>query len=294
VSKILLLALDGGKIPNVALKKVELYHQELGDEVIWDMPLMREVADKIYVSCIFDENKDKCKEWEGIADIGGTGYSLTKVLPPEIEVMKPKINIGFTSRGCVRRCPYCVVPIKEGLSHKVGDIYDFWDGLAKEITILDPNILSLPTHFREICGQIKKESLRVDFNAGLDVRFLTDETAKILKSIKRKDGYSKFAWDLDEDLTNKFAWLRETVGKSMVYIIVGFLPLEKILWKVETLKKMGHIPYIMRHKSVYFDPEYVTLAQYVNQPNMLFTKSYEEFKKFAKERNKIEQETQLF
>jgi hypothetical protein len=288
-------------MPNVALKKIELYHQGLGDNVIWDVPLMREIADKIYVSCIFDENKEKCKEWEGIADIGGTGYDLKKVLPPEIEAMKPKINYGFTSRGCPRNCEFCIVRQKEGKAHVVGDIYDFWDGSSKNLVILDPNILALPKHFLRMCEQIKKEKIRVDFNAGLDVRFLTDEAASVLRGIRRKDNYSKFAWDGDEDLTAKFEWLWEKVGKSMVYIIAGFLPFERIMEKILILRRIGHIPYLMRHKSIYHNLEYVSLAQWVNQTRMLTTKTYEEFLKFQKKfqkdfhnPNKIEQKEMLF
>jgi hypothetical protein len=73
--KVLLIDIDS-TIPNLALKKVEKYHLDRGDEVIWDIPLAKNIADRIYVSCIFTKNKDKCQFWEGIAEIGGSGYSL--------------------------------------------------------------------------------------------------------------------------------------------------------------------------------------------------------------------------
>lgn len=53
--KILIIDIDS-KIPNLALKKIEKYHSDRGDEVIWNNELMQYSSDKIYVSCIFSWN----------------------------------------------------------------------------------------------------------------------------------------------------------------------------------------------------------------------------------------------
>ena len=99
--KVLLIDIDS-TIPNLALKKIEKYYIDKGDTVTWNNSLDRLISDKIYVSCIFPENKNKCRDWEGSAEIGGTGYDIKKKLPEEIEMVKPKINWGFTTRGCIR------------------------------------------------------------------------------------------------------------------------------------------------------------------------------------------------
>ena len=125
--KILLINIDSTK-PNLALKKIEKYYKDKGNDVVWDFPLMASTVDKIYVSAIYTWNKDMCKEWEGRAEIGGSGYDLKKKLPPEIDKVKPKINWGFTTRGCIRKCPFCIVSEKEGDVNVVGDIYDIWNG----------------------------------------------------------------------------------------------------------------------------------------------------------------------
>jgi len=57
--KVLLIDIDS-KIENLALKKIEKYHLDKGDEVVWNFPLMP--VDKTYVSCIFSWNADKCRE----------------------------------------------------------------------------------------------------------------------------------------------------------------------------------------------------------------------------------------
>ena len=92
-------------IPNLALHKIELFHKQQGDEVYWNMPIIP--VDKTYVSIIFDWNKSKGHEWLGKdVEVGGSGWDLSSSLPPEIDAMKPKLNFGFTTRGCIRRCPF--------------------------------------------------------------------------------------------------------------------------------------------------------------------------------------------
>lgn len=274
---ILIIDIDS-KIPNLALKKVEKYHRDLGDNIEF-VPMMRSWADKVYVSCIFTKNRHLCQEWENDSKvmIGGTGYDLTIKLPKEIEDVKPKINIGFTTRGCVRKCDFCIVPQKEGGMQIVGDIYDIWDGKSKEIEILDNNILAMPQHFKGISNQLKKEKIRLKEN-GLDLRILYANKS-LLPYLKQIKHYQyKFAWDIDDDdMVERLKWLRENLGCCLIYVIVGFLPFEKIMWKLQVLKDMGHDPYIMRHEKVYNEKRYIQLARWVNQPAQFKKKTFEQF-----------------
>jgi hypothetical protein len=61
------------------------------------------------------------------------------IQPKEIEIMKPKINYGFITRGCFRKCHFCLVPEKEGDLYVEADnlFYDFWDKKSKNIIIMD-------------------------------------------------------------------------------------------------------------------------------------------------------------
>jgi len=194
--KVLLLNIDS-KLPNLALKKVEMFHLRRGDEVQWDMPLALHNADKVYISCIFTKNKAKVDNYLGLRPdcmAGGTGYDLHTKLPPDVEAMKPHINIGFTTRGCIRRCPFCCVPAAEGNIRMADDIYQIWDYESKSITLLDNNILSLPAYFAIICSQLIKKRLSVDFNQGLDIRLVTPEIANWLAKLKFKK-YIRFSLD---------------------------------------------------------------------------------------------------
>ena len=123
MSKILLIDIDS-TIPNLALKKVEKYFKDKGNEIIWNNELFLNLVDQTFVSCIFDWNKRKAIEFEHYSNvfIGGGGYDLTKQLPSEIDVIKPRINLGFTTRGCLRKCPFCIVWKKEPELKIEGDI----------------------------------------------------------------------------------------------------------------------------------------------------------------------------
>ncbi len=267
--KILLINIDS-VIPNVALKKLEKYYLDRDEEVIWDLPLAKNIVDQIYVSCIFTKNRHLCREWEGIAEIGGIGYDLYKKLPKEIESVMVKINFGFTTRGCIRKCPFCFVPEKEGMVHVVGDIYDIWDGKSREIILMDNNILALPEHFKIICGQLRKEKLRVDFNQGLDVRLLTDDLACEIKSLKMKR--IRFAFDDPKHkpiIEKKMEILHKYNIAAMWYVLVGYNSnIDEEIARINYLKSHKQYIYIMRHQNCYADKRYNILMVWTNAPGL--------------------------
>ena len=265
---ILLVNIDS-KIPNLALARIEKYHQDRGDRILWDLPIYKSIADKIYVSAIFDWNKSRCLEWVGDkSEIGGTGWNIEKRLPQEIEEVKARINWGFTTRGCIRRCAFCCVPQKEGNLHVVGDIYDIWDGKSKNLAIMDNNILGAPEHFKKICFQLRKENIKVDFNQGLDIRLLDDDTIEDLKTIPHARFY-RFAWDGKEELAEKFEWVYQHLKRCQVYVLCGFnSSFEEDLRKINTLRAIGHDAYCMRYDTCRKDKKYILLARWVNQHNL--------------------------
>ena len=102
--KVGLIQVDG-KWPNLALMKLAAWHKKRADEVTV-IDISGYVFDRIYASKIF---------------VGGTGVDLRSELPPEIECLVPDyqafktaMSIGFTSRGCIRDCGFCIVHEKEG------------------------------------------------------------------------------------------------------------------------------------------------------------------------------------
>jgi radical SAM superfamily enzyme YgiQ (UPF0313 family) len=234
--------------------------------------------DQIYYSSIFDFTK-KHYVAPG-ATIGGTGFDLVTVLPPEIEAMKPRLNIGFTNRGCIRKCSFCVVPIKEGYIHPVGDLLDIWDGHSRDITLYDNNILGLPDHFEAICNQARAHKLRLDFNQGLDHRLLTPELVAILKKTSHQQ--LRFAFDHPAELQTVLKAIEmlkaQKINQSMWYVLVGYnTTFKQDMDRVKLLKELGQRPYIMMYKGNKNHPELGldshmkkirALARYTNRMNV--------------------------
>lgn len=187
--------------------KISAYHKALGDTVGFD------TADptRVYISCVFKKNKAKADnaatmlrlQYPEIAiDIGGPGYSLTKTLPDGIERQRPDYDLypgtdyslGFTTRGCVRKCPFCIVPIKEGHLHRVARIEDIHDPRHRQIKLLDNNVLADMDNFGRIIKYCKDHDIRLDVSQGLDARLLTEEAAGLLASIRPMSTWT-FAFD---------------------------------------------------------------------------------------------------
>ncbi len=275
--KIQLIDIDS-TIPNLALHKIERYHLDRGDEVLWNFPLLQ--CDQTYVSCIYTKNAHLAEQWASQAIIGGSGYDLKMVLPPEIEAVKPKINLGFTTRGCIRKCKFCIVPEKEGPIRAVGDLLDLWDGKSRDIILLDNNILALLEHFKLICQQAIKSRIRLDFNQGLDHRLLTNEIADLLHKIPHVE--YKFAFDHPSYLPTIQKALsilkNHGINKTTWYVLVGFdTTFKEDLDRLYYLKTNKQNAFVQRYETCYYQKKYIQLARWANQHHIFAKKTFEEF-----------------
>ena len=151
--KVGLIDVDGHSgFPNLALMKLSAWHKSNGDSVEWYSPMFSGHIDRVYKSKIFTFSQDF--EYYIDADeviSGGTGYKdYETVLPEEVEHVFPDYSlypdfdsaIGFLTRGCIRNCPWCVVPKKEGKIHA----YETWQQIKRpdsnKILFLDNNVLA--------------------------------------------------------------------------------------------------------------------------------------------------------
>ena len=240
------------KYVNIALEKIKMFHVKRGDQVEDYFALNHESYNKIYCSSIFGFSKKQYVTDDMIC--GGTGFidKFSIKLPRKFDKMKPKINMGFTSRGCNRKCSFCVVPKKEGKFKIVGDIYDFWNRHTQIINILDNNILFNKKHFIKICEQIKKENIKVSFSQGLDIRLIDDDFLEWLVKIKHHKKI-KFAWDNMKDekmILSKLDKVLTYINKHkiMVYVLCGFnTTFEQDMYRLKTLREYSVDAFIMRY-----------------------------------------------
>lgn len=179
---------DATGFPNLALMKLSAWHKMQGDTVEWWKPLFQ--YDRVYSSKIFTFSPvNPYLPLDAVR--GGTGYGIMDELPAEIDVMfpdysiYPKCNyaIGFLTRGCIRKCPWCVVPRKEGGIRKYCNWRDIKRPDSRDIVFMDNNVLACDWGVEQIESMVG-ENVRVDFNQGLDARLITNDVARMLSQLK--------------------------------------------------------------------------------------------------------------
>jgi len=266
---------------NIALEKIRLYYELYNKQEVEDyIPIEHDKYEKIYCSSIFTWSKKDYIKNNMIC--GGTGFNLKTKLPKEIDIMRPYINVGFTTRGCIRKCPFCVVPIKEGGFHITDEsIHSIWDGKSREITLLDNNILANKKHFKNICDQIHNEGLIVDFTQGLDARLITREIAYIITNVRHKKQIH-IAWDFMEDEKEIMKGINNLIiyrnpANIMCYVLVGYNTTEdEDLYRVNKLKEIGIDPFVMSYNK---NSKYRHFARWVNHKAIFKSVKWEEYKK---------------
>ena len=144
--KIGLIDVDGHKFPNFALMKIANYHRLQGDTI--DRVNHLERYDKVYQSKVFTFTPDVSTIVQTNESIkGGTGYKMYNELfcddtEPDYSLYPQYEHAyGFLTRGCVRHCPWCIVPKKEGEIRPYRDIEAVLQG-RKTAVLMDNNVLA--------------------------------------------------------------------------------------------------------------------------------------------------------
>lgn len=162
--------------------------------VEWAEPCVH--YDVLYQSKIFRSSPDvKGAYMTDEIKKGGTGYSLTEVLPDEIDRMQPDYSIypwikpreayGFLTRGCPNKCKWCVVPKKEGAIRPYMDVDEIAQhGKRPYLTLMDNNILAAGDYAVEQLEKIIRGRYHVDFNQAMDARLITPQYARLLSRVK--------------------------------------------------------------------------------------------------------------
>ena len=263
--KILLVDVDS-KIPNLALMKISAFHKRKGDEVYLNTILSK--PDKVYVSCIFKKNAPKVLGVASLVDcpveFGGYGINDRK-LPDEIEHIMPDYDLygidysmGFTSRGCSRRCEFCEVWRLEGPIRDHAPITEFLLPNHKKVLLLDNNFIMSP-RWRENLQVIIDRKLKASICQGFDARLITREIAITIGENQHRfydENFSNYAiytaWDRlqDEEQVLRGIQLLLDAGINARYIrpfvLVGYnTTLEEDLYRFNKLRDMGVYPFVM-------------------------------------------------
>lgn len=305
--------------------KLSGYFKDKGNKVILKTDYEElDKFDKVFISKVFtdtyvDENILKLPNVE----YGGTGfyYDKAKPLPYEIEHHMPdyhlyddwveeQINngvkrkqfeyyldysIGFTTRGCIRQCSFCVNKnYKQCNLHS--PIEEFLDKERKYICLLDDNVFACKD-WRKVFIDLNNTGKRFQFKQGLDERLLTDEKCEILFN-SRWIGYYIFAFDNIKDkniIIEKLELIRKyTHKRCKFYVFCGYnhlIPenydikfwerdINELFQRIEILAKYKCLPYIMKYKDYELSPyrgTYINISAWCNQPNIFEKMSYKQF-----------------
>lgn len=298
---IALVDIDSHNFPNLVLMKLSAYHKAKGDKVSLVRPAdilsgisLFEPFEKIYGACVFSENAGQATEIAAAGGyVAGSGTGKPDTLPDEIEHIMPDYNIygiedeayGFLTRGCPRRCPFCIVAEKEGAaSRKVADLSEWWAG-EKYIKLLDPNLLAAP-EADTLLWQLCESGAWIDFTQGLDARLLTEERIEMLSGMKIKRLH--FAWDNPRDELCKEA-LKTFAKKVMkhktdyvkykVYVLTNYWSNhEEDLYRVYWLRDNGFDPYLMVYDKANAPTKTRQLQRWVNNKRIFrTTENFEEY-----------------
>jgi len=268
--------------------KISAYYKSKGNKVKFYESLL-DNPDVIYASKIFNFTQDY-QDYPSNIPIykGGTAYNIQEKLLPEIETIYPDYSLyncdyamGFTTRGCIRKCSFCLVPNKEGNIHVVGDLYNFWHG-QEYVKLLDNNLTALPKQFEIICKQLIKENIKTDFSQGLDIRLVTPEIAQILSRVKLWKQIH-FAFDNINDERKVMDGINVLVNngikkyKLMFFVLIGFNSTqEEDLYRIELLRSLKVDPFVMPFDKN--DKYQKSFARWVNHKAIFKTVSWKDYK----------------
>lgn len=324
------------RFPNLACMKISSYYKSIGNDV--ELLLSYddiENYDRVFISKVFIDTSVP----DGVIELpwveyGGTGffYDKAKPLPYNIEHSKPDYHlydefvelalshgakpkeleyytdysIGFTTRGCIRGCSFCVNKnYRQCFKHS--PISEFLDKNRKYICLLDDNVFSC-RDWKSIFEDLIATGKRFQFKQGLDERLLTDEKCDMLFNKSNWVGDIIFAFDNIKDkrlIEKKLKMIRRHTNKQVkFYTFCGYnhdnigiydnefwaKDIADLFERIKILMKYGCLPYVMRYKDYELSPYkgiYITAARWCNQPSFFKKMSFAEYSKNAGMNNKM-------
>lgn len=300
--------------------KISGFHKEHGHEVelLTDYDHVSEY-DRVFISKVF---MDTAVPVEVLnlpnVEYGGTGFFYDKAprLPEEIEhhfpdydlysefarTLKKKdasyytdYSIGFTTRGCIRGCSFCVNQNYRKCSLH-SPISEFVDQNRPYIFLLDDNVLACP-QWKQIFEDLNATGKKFRFHQGMDERLLTDEKCEVIFNSSWIGDFI-FAFDNIKDkriITNKLDLIRKHTDKvCKFYCFAGYnhnnpghydmefwvRDIVELFERIQILMEYKCLPYIMRYQDYKLSPYrgmYVTIARWCNQPSFFKKKSFWEY-----------------
>lgn len=187
--------------------------------------------------------------------VGGPAVILNSEWVPEwVKIGKSRedvydrhyFTVTRTTRGCIRKCPFCAVPTIEGQFRELKK----WENKP---VLIDNNLLaSSRKHFARVIDSLKKLTW-CDFSQGLDSRLMKKWHAEKLSELKFAK--IRLAWDYTRYETSFFRACelleKEGIPKKRIttYVLIGFDDdPEDALYRLRTISGKGYTTFPMRYQ----------------------------------------------
>lgn len=216
-------------------------------------------------------------------------------------------SIGFLTRGCFRRCPFCVNKL-ERKAMPYSNLSDFLDNEIDETTgklkrpyiyLWDDNFLASP-YWENLLDELIATRRPFQFRQGLDERLLAQNKRgeDMAKKLAGSNYHGDFIFAFDNWADRKLIvkalkiWKHYCPKKeTKFYLFCGFqqskknlqkfqLDIAEIFMRICILMRYGCLPYIMRHEDYKKAPIsniYVQIARWCNQPGFFRNLSFWQF-----------------
>ena len=205
-------------------------------------------------------------------------------------------SIGFTTRGCIRHCGFCV----NRLLNRVVEwspVSEFLDESRRNIYLWDDNIMAAPPKvFAKVMDDLKRTGKSFQFRQGMDIRLMTEQKAKLLSEVKYHGDYI-FAFDhyrmddpnekrqVEQTIKGLKIWRTYCRKSTKLYVLVAYdsqdeKDIEGTFFRIKILMEHGCLPYIMRfeeYNNSRFKSLYTQLARWCNQPGFYKKMSFRQY-----------------
>jgi len=213
----------------------------------WDLPMLREVVDdarhygqQVQIGGPAVIHNEADLQWPDDA------VSVSHI--HEAEHIAGDYPMTWTSRGCIRNCPWCIVPSIEGR------VMDEYDDLVYAPLILDNNFLACSTtHIERVLKMWSGK--KVDWNQGLDARLYTPAFRRLVAQHDVRPITWRFAYDSGgvgrhvqravEDLRNNGV----TTRRIRIYLLFNHdEDIPEAIARADEIIAWGASPYPMAYK----------------------------------------------
>ncbi len=244
---------------------------------VGDPPLWRPEADRVDVSCTFSWDRPEAERLAGawskhypFVALGGPAYAARPGhFWPGLYV---KQGITFTTRGCGNRCPFCLVPEREGRLVEL-------DPVPEGHIVQDNNLLQATKAHRErVYAMLRRQPKAAIFAGGLQPSLVTDEIAAELAGIRIRAVF--LAADTWESLgplaeaVRRLEWLSRRQLRCYALCAYGDDTPHLAEERLEAIWQAGCLPFVQLYQSPDqwrdYSPEWRALQRKWSRPAAMF------------------------